>query len=696
MLSRLQTIRDYIFPLAIVACVMVMFVPLPAPVMDVLLAGNIALAAIVLLTTIYVKSPLEFSVFPVMLVSTVLMRLVLNIATTRLILTRGDSDGLAAAGQVVQTFGEFVAGDRLEVGIILFLIIFVIQFVVITKGATRISEVAARFSLDGMPGRQMAIDADLNAGSIDKEEAQLRRELLSRQSDFYGAMDGASKFVRGDAIAGVIITIINLVGGWYIGFAYANYTFSESAAIFSKLTIGDGLVSQIPALLISIAAALLMTRGSQQLNLPSQFIQQIFSNPQVLAVAGFFLAALVLTDLPKIPLSVLGSGCVGLAVILRRNQKTRETAERTLQAEEQAAKSKPPEKSVEEFLTVDTMRVELGSKLISLADPKHGGDLLSRLATVRAWLANDLGILLPMVRVKDRSSLSPNAYEICLHGNRIAIGEIQPGRLLATDNGNTTGVIDGETATNPATGEPAVWIDLALEQQAAIYGYTLQRPSAVLASHVQAVAQKFASELLTRDATKQLIDQLRRTAPALVDELVPSQFKLSEIQFILQSLLQEDIPIRQLGVILEAMGDAALRTSSPLAQIEHVRTKLARSISHRFREKDGRLHVVTLDASIESQIHTGYEILDSGANIRLSPAILDVIVLQIRRELKQLKRAGHRPVLLVNPQVRKSAQAVIHENIPEAIVLSYNEVTRDTVVESHGVVGKTKQLSRAG
>ncbi len=694
--SRLQNIRDYIFPLAIIACVMVLFVPLPAPVMDVLLAGNIALATIVLLTTIYVKTPLEFSVFPVMLVTTVLMRLVLNLATTRLILTRGDTDRLAAAGQVVQTFGEFVAGDRLEVGIILFVIIFVIQFVVITKGATRISEVAARFTLDGMPGKQMAIDADLNAGAIDKKEAQNRREMLARQADFFGAMDGASKFVRGDAIAGVIITIINLIGGLYIGWAYAGMSISESAAIFSKLTIGDGLVSQIPAFLISIAAALLMTRGSQQLNLPSQFIHQIFSNPQVLAVTGVFLAALVLTDLPKVPLTVLSSGCVGLALLIRRNQKIRAGEDRKLLAEEQAAKRKPPEKSVEEFLTVDTMRIELGTKLIPLADSKQGGDLLTKLATVRAWLANDLGILLPMVRIKDRNSLKPDAYEILLHGNRVAGGEILMHRLLATDSGNTTGVIEGEIVKNPVTGDAAIWIDPQVQQQAAIYGYTVQSPSTVLASHVQAVSQKYASELLTRDATKQLIDQLRRTAPALVDELVPSQFKLSEIQFVLQALLREDIPIRQLGSILEAMGEAALRTSSPILQIEHVRTKLARSISHRFREKDGRLHVVSLDASIENQISTGYEITDTGANIHLSPAILDVIALQIRRELKQLKRAGHRPVLLVNPQIRKAAHAVINENVPEAIVLSYTEVTRDTLVESHGVVGKTKQLSRAG
>ncbi|MBL8873557.1 MAG: FHIPEP family type III secretion protein, partial [Planctomycetaceae bacterium] len=440
----LQKYRDLLLPVALISCLGVILVPLPAALMDLLLAANITVSVIILLTTLYIRTPLEFNIFPALLVTTTLARLVLNIATTRLILTEVKADDTDAAGGVILAFGNFVAGDRLEVGLILFIIIFVIQFLVITKGATRISEVAARFALDGMPGRQMAIDADLSNGLIDEKEAQRRREAIQRQADFYGAMDGASKYVRGDAIAGIVVTVINIVGGFYMGYVHAKMDLAECAEVFTKLTIGDGLVSQVPAFLISLAAALLVTRSTQEVNLSGEFISQLFSRPQALIVAGVFLILMIFTALPTIPLLTLGLSCIGIAYLLNKQQiqKTKVAAEQQRQVE--LAKAVPPEKKVEDFLEVDPMRVELGAGLVPLADPKRGGDLKQRVSTVRSMMAAEIGILLPKVRIKDRPSLSEFQYEIQIAGAPVATGFLRPDRLLAIDTGITTGSIPGE------------------------------------------------------------------------------------------------------------------------------------------------------------------------------------------------------------------------------------------------------------
>ena len=387
-LAVIDRYRDLILPVSIMACVGVILVPLPPALMDLMLAFNITISVIVLLTTIYNRTPLEFSIFPTLLVATTLGRLVLNVATTRLILTRADTDLSGAAGGVIQAFGEFVAGDRLEVGIVIFVIIVLIQFLVITKGATRVSEVAARFALDGMPGRQMAIDADLNSGIIDEVEAQARRAAITSQADFFGAMDGASKFVRGDAIAGILITLINIAGGLYIGYAYAGFTLSESFALFTKLTIGDGLVSQVPAFLISLAAALLVTRSSQKTNLPTEFLTQIFSHPQALAVAGAFVGLLVFTQLPTLPMLFLAGSCVGLSVLVNNQQTAKSDLETRTRAAAEVEKNKPAEKKPEDYLEVDPMRIEIGAGLLSLADPRRGGDLMEKITGVRSILAS--------------------------------------------------------------------------------------------------------------------------------------------------------------------------------------------------------------------------------------------------------------------------------------------------------------------
>jgi len=684
--SLISRSRDLIFPIGVVACVIVILVPLPPALLDILLSMNIAIAAIVLLTTISIGTPLEFSVFPTMLVVTTLGRLVLNIASTRLILTRTDTDGLGAAGGVIQAFGEFVSGDRLEVGIIMFIIIFVINFVVITKGATRIGEVAARFALDGMPGRQMAVDADLSAGAIDEKEAQRRREEITRQADFYGAMDGAGKFVRGDAIAGIIIILINIVGGLYIGYMHAGMTLAEAAEVFTKLTIGDGLVSQVPAFLISLAAALLTTRSTQQANLPAEFIKQIFSRPEALIVSGCFLILLMFTQLPSLPLLTLGAGCIGLALNIQKKTKVQKKVDDKARADSESAKKAPPEKKVEDYLEIDPMRLELGAKLIVLADPNRGGDLMKRISTVRATLASEMGVLLPMVRIKDRMSLPEYTYDLQLGGNRVARGTLRPDRVLAIDTGLTTGSINGEETTDPAFNRKAYWIEPSRRQQAEIYGYQIVDPGAVLATHIQEVARRHADELLTRDVTKQLLDQLKKTTPTVVDELIPGVMKLSDVQQVLQNLLREDIPIRQLSLILETLGDHAPRMKDPIWLTEYVRARLARTISHRYRDANGQLRVVTLDPAVEDRIAAGTEHNDRGLFIRMSPAAISTTCQQIAEQVRKLDQASRPRCILVSPRIRASMRQITQDTLPDLRILSYNEISRDTNIESVGMV----------
>lgn len=678
--------RDLVLPLGIIGCLVVILVPLPPALMDMLLAGNITIGVIVLLTTVYVATPLEFSIFPSLLLATTLARLVLNVATTRLILTGADERGMHAAGGVIQGFGEFVAGDRIEVGLIIFVIIVLIQFIVITKGATRISEVAARFALDGMPGRQMAIDADLNAGLIDEKQAQSRREEIAAQADFYGAMDGASKFVRGDAIAGIIITIVNVIGGLYIGVMQAGMSVTEAAALFTKLTIGDGLVSQVPALLISLAAGLLVTRSAKKASLPTQFMQQLFGNPKALFVAGGFLMLLIVTNLPTVPMATLGIGCIGLAVVMNR-QTTRRGAEQATQAEaERVAASAPAEKRVEDFLSIDPMEMSIGLGLLSLADPARGGDLMQRITGVRNAIATDIGIILPKVRVRDEMTLGEFAYEIRIQGNPIGHAAVFPNRLLAIDSGHTTGVIEGEPTRDPTFGEPAVWIDPIRREQAAIYGYTTVEPGAVLATHLQEIARRHADELLSRDATKHLIDELKAASPTVVDELIPGVMKISDVQQVLHLLLREDIPIRQLGIIMETLGDFAPRTKDPIWLCEYVRHRLARTISTRYRDEQGRLHVLALDPAMEDRIAAGLEHNERGLFVRMSPAAVDLTCEKIQEGVKKLITAGHPPVVLVSPRIRPGLRQITSSSIPRLRVLSYNEITQDTKIESHGVI----------
>lgn len=683
-MARQSRWKDLVLPVGLIASVLVILVPLPPQLMDLLLAANIAAAVIILLTTIYVRTPLEFNVFPSLLLATTMSRLVLNVASTRLILTRGQTDQLLAAGGVIKAFGEFVAGDRIVVGMIIFCIIIAIQFLVITKGATRISEVAARFALDGMPGRQMAIDADLNAGIIDEKEAQRRREEITQQADFYGAMDGAAKFVRGDAIAGIIITLINILGGLFIGVFEAGMPLAQAAQVYTKLTIGDGLVSQVPAFLISLAAGLLVTRSTKAIDLPVEFLHQVFGRRQALVVAAGFLFVLMFTNLPTLPLLGLGAGCVGLSLVLRKQERLVQAAQ---QQQAQAAKQgKRPEERIEDFLAVDPMEMEIGVGLIRLADPARGGDLLPRITSVRQMVAADIGIVLPKVRIRDNLRLSEYQYRIKITNNPVAQGVVYPDRLLAIGGATATGKLPGEETKDPAFQQPAVWIEPGWRDRAEMMGYTIVEPTAVLATHLQEVVRRHADELLTRDATKHLIDELKKTSPAVVDELIPGQMKLSEVQQVLQMLLREEVPIRQLGLILETLGDYASRIKDPIWLTEYVRHRLARTLSTRFRDADNRLFVITLDPALEDRIAAGIEHNERGLFIRMSPQAIEKTCALIAAELPKLAQLQRPPVVLVSPRIRPGLKQLTSAHLPRLYVLSYNEVTRDTRIEAVAMV----------
>ncbi len=688
-METLSRYRDLVLPVGIIACLAVILVPLPPALMDLLLAANIAIGVIVLLTTINIATPLEFSVFPSLLLATTLSRLVLNIATTRLILTSAETDGLNAAGGVIRSFGEFVAGDRIEVGLIIFVILVLIQFVVITKGSSRISEVAARFALDGMPGRQMAIDADVNAGLIDEVEAHRRRDEIRAQADFYGAMDGASKFVRGDAIAGLVITVINIVGGLYIGVISAGMPLGEASSVFTKLTIGDGLVSQIPALLISLAAGLLVTRSASRSSLPTEFLQQLLGNTKALAIAGVFLLLLIGTNLPAIPLAILGLGCIGLAIMLQKQVNEANAESQAKEDALQAERNAPKPKQAEDYLQIDPLEVSIGMGLLSIADPAQGGDLMQRIGDIRNRIATEIGIVLPKVRVRDEASLDENSFAIRLAGNTILTSQILPNKLLAVDNGQTTGQIDGLPATQLASEQRSYWIDADQIEQAEIYGYVVRKPAAVLAEQLHETCTFHASEILTRDATKQLIDRLRETSPTVVDELIPDVMRLKDVQQVLQSLLHEGIPIRQLGSILEHMGDGATQDSNITAITARVRRGLARTICTRFRDASGVMHVVTIDPALENVLGK----LSSDNNFddlrSITPEAKELACKRIKEAVKNLIHEGHPPIVLVAPQTRTALRQITAATIPWLRVLSFDEITTDTQINSHELIAGT-------
>ena len=680
--SFLQEHRDVAFPLMALSLILVILIPLPTPILDFLLVVNITLSALVLLTVMYMNGPLEFSAFPSLLLSMTLLRLVLNTATTRLILTNADGT-TAAAGRVIEEFSGFVAAGSIAVGVIIFVIITVIQFVVITKGATRIAEVAARFTLDAMPGKQMAIDADLSAGLIDESEARRRRDNITTEADFYGAMDGASKFVRGDAIAGIIITFVNILGGIYVGMVEKGLPLLDCLEVFTKLTIGDGLVTQVPAFLVSIAAGMIVTRSTAKSSMGEELIGQLTSRPVAMMLASGFLAILLLTPLPKTPLIMVGGGMAGMGYVLFGKQ--RRVAEDVQRKENK--KTVEPER-IETALSVDALELEVGYGLIKLVDKKQGGELLDRIYKLRRSIASELGLIVPPIRIRDNVALEPNQYSVKLRGARIAGGELMPGHYLAIDSGAVGEPVHGISTKEPAFGLNALWIPDSDKAMAEHRNYTVVEPTSVLATHLTELIKQHAAELLTREDVNRLLDHLRESSPKLVEEVVPDVLKTGELQAVLGMLLKERVPIRDLGTILETLGDWAPRTKDAEILTEYVRNALARNICEQYMDEESVLHGVTLDPTLEDAVNAHVERNERGALFTMPPAMANKIVSAIRAELDRAaaKVNTAAPVVLASPQVRQWVRRLLETAAPNTPVIGYNEVVRGVEVRTHGMV----------
>jgi flagellar biosynthesis protein FlhA len=687
--AKLHENRGMLFPMAVISLLMVILVPLPPPVLDFLLIVNITLSVIVLVTTIYVQSPLEFAVFPSLLLATTLFRLVLNAATTRLILTVNGSSqtAISGAGRVVESFAQFVTAGSLAVGVIIFIIIVVIQFVVITKGATRISEVAARFTLDAMPGKQMAIDADLNAGLINESQARERREAIAHEADFYGAMDGASKFVRGDAIAAIVITFVNILGGLYVGMVENNWLLMDCLKVYTKLTIGDGLVSQIPAFVVSLAAGLIVTRSSSKTNLGDEVLSQVLAKPRALIIAAAFLMLMSLTSLPKPPLLVLGACCSGLAYTLTKNQRRQIEDKARAEREKLAREKKEPEK-VEKLLELDTMELEVGYGLVRLVDTARGGDLLDRISMIRRQIATDLGIVVPPIRIRDNMQLGANDYVVKIKGQRVGKGETYPEQFLAMDNGATSGPILGATqTTEPAFGLPAYWITEPQRAQAELLNYTIVEATSVLATHLTEIIKSHANELLTRQETKNLVENLKARVPALVEEVIPTQVKPGELQKVMQNLLRERVPVRDLETILETLGDYAARTRDLDVLTEYVRNGLARTICKQYVDDQDRIWCLTLDPALEDLINGHIERSERGMSNTMPPHTAQAIVQRIAGKTRELTQTGRQAVILCSPAVRQALRRMIESSLPHVAVLAFNEVVPEVAVEAVAMIG---------
>jgi flagellar biosynthesis protein FlhA len=687
--------RSLLIPSAFIAMVMVLLVPLPPALMDILLVVNLAIAAIVLVSVMFVNSPLELSVFPSLLLGTTLFRLVLNVASTRLVLTAGDREANVeratyAAGHVIHAFAVFVTGggsganQQMVVGIIIFIILIVIQFVVITKGATRISEVAARFTLDAMPGKQMAIDADLNAGLIKEDEARRRRLDIAREAEFYGAMDGASKFVRGDAVAAIIIVFINIIGGIAIGKFQYDWELLKCMKAFTTLTIGDGLVSQVPALVISLAAGLLVTRSSSKEDLGEEFIQQLTGRSISLYVVAGFLILLSFTGMPMLPLWGIALFIGGTGWVMTRNKQ--QAALATARQEKAAASAKKPEK-IESLLAVDPMELEVGYQLVQLVDTTKGGDLLERISLIRRQLAIELGVVVPPIRIRDNMQIDPHAYVIKLRGNPLATGQVYPGQFLAMDSGAASGKLAGTETREPAFGLPAWWIGETQRSQAEMMNYTVVEASGVLATHITEVVKTNAAELVTRDEVAALLKQVKEKSPALVEEVVPVQIKPGELQKVLHNLLRERVPIRDLETILETLGEWASKTKDLEVLSEAVRHGLARTICNQYRDEQNIIHCVTLDPQLEDTINGFVERNERGSFLTLPPQMARQITENIATAVARLMQQGFHGVVLCSPQVRAHVRKLIESALPAVAVLSYNEIVRGMNVESAGVVG---------
>ncbi|TBV79635.1 MAG: flagellar biosynthesis protein FlhA [Desulfobulbaceae bacterium] len=672
----------------VVAILVIMILPLPTIILDLLLTLNITLSLMILLISMYNINPLHFSSFPSVLLVTTLFRLSLNIASTRLILLHGH-EGPGAVGQVIQAFGSFVVGDNFVVGLIIFLIMVLINFVVITKGAGRIAEVAARFTLDAMPGKQMAIDADLNAGLLNEVEAKDRRKEIAQQAEFYGAMDGASKFVRGEAIAGLVIMSINIIGGLLIGVFMNNMSVGDAATTYTMLTIGDGLVAQIPALIISTSAGIIVSRAASERSMGKEFARQFGMQPQALAVtSGIIIMLGLIPGLPTLPFLTLGCIMGGLAWLAyqRSSKEIREQEEE--EKKNKQAQTPPPgsPETVETLLPLDTLELEVGYGLIPLVDENQRGDLLEKIRAIRRQFATEMGMLIPPLHVRDNLQLKPDEYVLQLKGLEIARGEVMMNHLMAMDSGTVKRPIDGIPTSEPAFQLPATWISEGQREEAQVAGYTVVDPSTVIATHLTEVLRSHADELLGRQDTQKLLDNLAKTYPKVVEELTPNLLSLGGLQKVLQNLLRDRVSIRDLLTICETLADHAGRSKDPDLLTELVRQKLARSITKNYLDPDGTLAVLTLAPKTEDIIRESLQQTDHGVFLNLEPNLAQHLLEQTQQAADKMATEGYQPVVLSSPAVRRHLRRLLERFMPQVMVLSHNEIATQTRLKSLGTI----------
>ena len=678
-LSKLTKYSDIVVALGIITIIIMMIIPLPSFLLDLLLSLNITFALIIVMVAVYNIEPLDISVFPSLLLITTLFRLALNVSSTRLILLDG------YAGEVIMAFGNFVVGGNAVVGFIIFVILIIIQFLVITKGSERVAEVAARFTLDAMPGKQMSIDADLNSGAITDAQAHQRRKNIQREADFYGAMDGASKFVKGDAIAAIIIIVINIVGGFIIGMVQRDLGPLQALQSYTLLTVGEGLVNQIPALLISTATGIVVTRAASETNLGHDMVDQLFTNPRVFFIVSGVLALMSLVPgLPIVPFLSLGIVVFLIGFVLQSTEKKVAESQITDQEEQEKEEVRKPENIVS-LLQIDTMELEIGYSLIPMVDVSQGGDLLDRVVMIRRQCAMELGLIVPTIRIRDNIQLKPNIYVIKLKGIEIAKGELLLDHYLAMNPGTVFEEIAGVETVEPAFGLPALWIQENRREDAELAGYTVVDPVSVLATHLTEVIKSHASEVLGRQEVQTLIDAVKQNNPSVVEEVTSNLLSIGEIQKILAKLLRERISIRDMVTILETLADSAQLTKDTDILTEYVRHALARQISKQYAQNN-TLTCLTVDPGLENKISGAVQRTEAGSYVALEPQVLQAILASISSELPKVTSLGYQPIVLTSPAVRTYFYKLIERSAPNLIVLSYAELESKLEVQSLGMV----------
>jgi flagellar biosynthesis protein FlhA len=673
---------DFSTAVMVVMVVAMMLLPLPTQLLDIFVTMNIAGALLIVVVSMYTSEALEFSSFPTVLLFTTLFRLAINISVTRLVLTHGH------AGSVIEAFGSFVVGGNVVVGLVVFMILVIIQFVVITSGAGRVAEVGARFTLDAMPGKQMAIDADLNAGQITDEEARNRRQKIQREADFYGAMDGASKFVRGDAVAGLIIVAINLFAGIVIGIIQQGLTFQEAIHTFSTLTVGDGIAAQIPALLISTATGLIVTRSAGTESLGFSLAGQLLARPRPLFTAGGVICALGLVPgMPHIPFLIVGGMVAGVGATIRKGIAEDSDRKEQAQIAAQAKPSLQSPESVRNALPLDVLELEIGYGLIPLVDEKEGGELLKRVSLVRRQMAAELGLVLAPIRIRDNVQLTSHTYAIRLKGSEIARCDLVPGSLLAMDPGDADPSLDGVATVEPAFGLPALWIAESTRERAEALGYTVVDPASVIITHLTETIKLHAADLLSRQDAKLLLDGLKERHPVPVEELVPDQLSVGEVHRVLCILLGEGISVRDLVSIVETLGDRARLTKDPALLAEYARQSLSRQITASVVGPTGAVTAITLDPAVEDEVVGSIVQTPDGSYLGLDPGRADLLVDALRAEVERVTGFGQRPVILCSARLRRHLRALIVNALPRVPVISYHELVPNTTVDTVGVVG---------